>query len=367
MTATPPRIPPMAAPAGPPASLRAVGPAWFVIVMGLAGVALAWQAAVPALGAMAAVTARASAGLAAIVFALLAAAALRRAVRHPAAWTDDLRHPVRQVFVAAIPIALLLLVTAAVGAGWRAPALEVAWWTASLGLFAITVAVLARWWRMPADVAARWAGVTPALIVPVVGNVLVPLAGLPLGRPEWSAAQFGTGLLFWPVVLALLLVRIAQHGPWPERLLPANFILVAPPAAIGLSANALGAPPAAVWALWGIAVFSLAWVATLLKRIAGQPFAITHWGIVFPLAALASLTLRLGAAGETARVGLAGLAGLALLAACTLLAGAALLATGRGLRDGSLLVPEPAAPAPGGVGSTPGATGGAGAGCRTCG
>ena len=95
------------------------------------------------------------------------------------------------------------------------------------------------------------------------------------------------------------------------------------------------------WALWGMAVFSLAWVGTLGKRIAALPFGLPHWDMGFPLAALAAFTLRL-AAPEYGAPALAVL-GPALLALATLVVLALLLGTVRGLRDGSLLAPEPVA------------------------
>ena len=144
------------------------------------------------------------------------------------------------------------------------------------------------------------------------------------------------------MVLILLVARIVVQGPWPERLLPAYFIFIAPPAVVGLSALQFGAPPLVGWALWGMALFSLLWVAPLLQRIAGQPFGLPHWGMSFPLAAFTALTLRLMPEGPLA------MAGVALLAATSLLIAALALATVRGLRQGSLLVPEavPIAQAP---------------------
>jgi tellurite resistance protein len=198
--------------------------------------------------------------------------------------------------------------------------------------------VLGRWWRGAQGGGLQWSGVTPALFIPIVGNVLVPLAGVPLGRPEWAAAQFGVGLLFWPVVTVMLLVRVAVQGMWPERLLPASFIFIAPPAVVGLSALQFGAPPLVGWALWGMALFSFLWVATLAPRIAAMPFGLPHWGMSFPLAAFAALTLRVAPTGPLA------MAGVALLALASLVIAALLLATVRGLRDGSLLAPEPVAP-----------------------
>lgn len=316
------------------APLKHLAPAWYAVVMGLAGLSLAWHAAVPVLGDGAFAGAVVIGALAALVFVALAAASLWRARRHPEAWSDDLKHPVRHVFVATLPIALILLVTAGVSSGLQGPVLAALWWAGSLAQLSVTVWVMSRWWRGPQPGGLQWAGLTPGLFIPVVGNVLVPLAGVPLGQPEWAAAQFGIGLLFWPVVLVLLLVRLAHQGIWPERRLPSTFIFIAPPAAVGLSALRLGAPVVVGWALWGVALFSLLRVAPLLRRIADQPFGMAHWGMSFPMAALTALTLRLAPAG------LISMLGIALLALTSLLIAALTLATVRGLRDGSLLAPE---------------------------
>jgi tellurite resistance protein len=316
------------------APLKHLGPGWYAMVMGLAGTSLAWHAAAPALGAGAATAAAAIGVLAALVFVVLVVAGLWRARRHRGAWAEDLAHPVRHVFVAALPISLLLLVTSAVAAGLRGHGLGALWWAGSLAQLGATVWVLSRWWRGPQAGGFQWAGLTPALFIPIVGNVLVPLAGVALGQPQWAAAQFGIGLMFWPVVLALLMVRIAQHGLWPERLLPASFIFIAPPAVVGLSALRFGAPPPVAWALWGMALFSLLWVATLLRRIAHLPFGMAHWGMSFPMAAFTALTLQLAPAGPL-RV-----PGIALLALTSLLVAGLVLATLRGLLHGTLLVPE---------------------------
>jgi tellurite resistance protein len=314
--------------------LKHLAPGWYAVVMGLAGLSLAWHAAVPVLGDGAGAGALVIGAAAALVFTGLIAASLWRFRRHPDAWADDLKHPVRHVFAAAVPIALLLLVTAAVSAGLEGPVLEALWWTASLLQLSITAWVMSRWWRGGTGGGLPWASLTPALFIPIVGNVLVPLAGVPLGRLEWSAAQFGIGVLFWPVVLVLLLVRLASQGLWPERLLPASFIFIAPPAAIGLSALRFGVAPLVVWGLWGAALFALLWVAPLLRRIADQPFGMAHWGMSFPMAAFTALTLRLAPTGTMS------LLGIALLAGTSLLIAALVLATVRGLRDGSLLAPE---------------------------
>ncbi|MBL8307942.1 MAG: C4-dicarboxylate ABC transporter [Rubrivivax sp.] len=318
----------------PTQSLKHLFPGWFAMVMGLAGLSLAWHRAAGVMGEAGTAAALALGVLALLVFLGLGVATLLRRQRYPEAWAEDLAHPVRHVFVAAIPVSMILLATTAVAAGLRGPAVEGLWWLGALGQLGVTAWVLSRCWRGKDAGGLPWAMFTPGLIVPIVGNVLVPLAGVPLGRPEWSAAQFGVGVFFWPLVTVLLVVRIAQQGLWPERLLPANLILVAPPAVVGLSLLQLGAPVAVAWALWGVALFSLLWVAPLLPRIAGLPFGAPHWGMSFPLAAFTALTLRLGEGG------LMGLLGMMLLALTSLVVAALALATVKGLRAGTLLVPE---------------------------
>lgn len=332
-------------PTSPP--LTFLHPAWFAIPMGLCGLSLAWHRAQALMGEMAGGIALVV-GLAALVaYLVLAGAALLRLQRHPQAWRDDLAHPVRHTFVAAIPIGLMLLATVAVALlgpevlaqGGPLPGLvDTAWWAGSLGQFGVTLWLLSRWWNGNKPGGLHWPVLTPVLIVPVVGNVLAPLAGVPLGHVEWAAAQFGLGLLFWPVVLVLLLVRMATQGMWPQRLLPAHFILVAPPAVIGVALLQFGAPALLAWGCWGIALFSFLWAGAQARQLAALPFGVTHWGLSFPLAAFAALTLSLAEAQ-----GLLSVLAPLLLALASLVILALLLGTWRGLRQGTLLAPEPVA------------------------
>lgn len=321
--------------------LKHLMPGWFATVMGWSGLGLAWHRATPAMGELAGVLSLVAAAVALLVFVTLALAFALRWQRHAPAVREDLAHPVRHAFFAAIPISLLLLVTLAVAHfGPQLPGLRSLWLIGSLGQFGVTLWVLSRWLRGNATQGAsawNWGGITPALFIPVVGNVLAPLAGVPLGFQPWAAAQFGLGLLFWPVVVVLIVVRIGQVGMLPERLLPTLFIFVAPPAVIGLAALQFGAPALLAWMLWGMALAQALWVATQARRIADQPFGIPHWGMSFPLAALAALTLRLAEQpdGHWLQV-----PALALLALASLVILGLSFATVRGLRAGTLLVAE---------------------------
>jgi tellurite resistance protein len=324
--------------------LKFVSPGWFSVVMGLVGLALAWKAASPMLGELATGVALVIGGLALGVFVLLATASLMRLQRHPEALQEDLRHPVRHAFVAAVPVSLLLLATLAQALGLEGRAVQALWWVGSLAQLWATVWVLGRWLAPQTGPAAQpgglWPSITPLLFIPVVGNAVAPLAGVGLGFAGWSAAQLGIGIAFWPVLLVLTQVRRLVHGPLPERLLPISFISVAPPSVIGLSLLAFGAAWPVIVGFWGVALFTLLWVGSQTTRTIQQPFSLAFWSLSFPLAAFATLTLKLAQApGQSAWQTPATLA----LVLATLVVLALSLATVRGLRNGTLLAPEPVA------------------------
>ncbi len=334
-----------------PTPLKFLMPGWFAIVMGLCGLSLAWYRAQGLMGEMAAVFSLLVGLLALVVAVVLLAASLTRWQRYPQALAEDLKHPVRHAFVAAIPVSLLLL--AAVGVAHDGAngdlnlAWEALWWAGSLTQLWATVWVLGRWLAPVALVPAGanpgglWPSVTPVLLIPVVGNVVVPLAGLPLGHELWSMAQFGIGAFLWPIVIGLVLVRRLAHSPLPDRILPAWFITIAPPSVIGVVLMQMQAPLALAVGLWGVALFFLVWLLPVLRRIVTQPFSIAFWGLSFPLAALATLTLLIVEAmpGQ----GLLQTLGVLLLAASSIVIIWLCFATVRGLRDGTLLAPEPVA------------------------
>ncbi len=325
----------------PAKPLTFLSPAWFSLVMGTGGLALAWHAATPHLGNWATGAALVIGAASVALFGVLVLASLWRWHRFPAALDEDLKHPVRHGFVATVPISLMLLATVLVQFQVTPSLARGLWWAGSLLQLWVTLWVLGRWLG-PGGTGhpSQWPGITPVLLMPVVGNVMAPLGGIGLGHGMWATAQFGVGAFFWPVVVGLLVTRRFSHGPLPERLLPTHFVLLAPPALIGSGLMALGAPLSVVHAVWGVGLFTLVWVSTQAKRMIGQPFALTFWAVSFPLAALTALTLKLAdAQGAGALLNL----GVLLLATTSLVVLGLVLATYRGLRDGSLLAPEPVA------------------------
>ena len=264
---------------------------WFSVVLGLCGLSLAWYRTKPWLGDLAWSISLTIGTLAAVVFVVLLLANGWRILHFPEAVREDLAHPVRHVFVAAIPTSLVLVATVQVTLFGPSALANGLWMLGSATLLVATVWVAQRWLQVGRSPAAFWPTMTPALFIPVVGNVLPPLAGIPLGHDVWSAAQFGVAVLLWPVALTLVLVRIGMVGLWPERLLATTFITIAPPALVGLSGALLGAPLLLVHMAWGVALFFTLLSMTVFRRSVAQPFGIALWCMSFPLSGFAALTL----------------------------------------------------------------------------
>lgn len=321
-----------------PDALKFLATNWFSIVIGLAALALAWAQAIPLLGEAAGAMALTLGAMAFLALVLLLALSWLRWQRYPGAIAADARHPVRYAWVAATPMALTLPASAAAhllgSTGWVAAL----WWLGSTLQVAATVWMLSRWFTAAKNGQHGWTGITPLLLAPAAGHALAPLAGLALGAPMWAAAQFGMGMLLWLMLLGMLLARLLAQGLWPDRLLPANFITMAPPALAGSSVLELGGPPTLAWMCWGVALLFLLWCLPLLKRTAAQPFSIGFWALGWPLAAFAALSLRL-----TQHAGMPEAPAMMALALATLTVLLLGLATYKGLRNASLLAPEPVA------------------------
>lgn len=269
----------------------------FAAVMGVGGLALAWRRATfawalpdwPWLLLL---------GVATILFAVIAGAYLIKLIRYPAAVLEDLNHPIRMNFVPTITISLLLLAT---GYAEIAPTVAtVLWWIGTLGHLAATIHVISSWFRRQ-DITLTT--MTPAWLIPVVGNVVTPLAAPEVGNLELAWFSFGIGVIFWLGLWPLLLQRVFTHDtPIPAKLTPTIAIFLAPPSVIALSWQALtGALVDAVGLiLHGAAVFFALLLLAQLPQLRQIPFGLPILAYTFPAATVATVTVAMAAVTGTA-------------------------------------------------------------------
>lgn len=253
----------------------------FAVVMGLAGLGLAWRKSHEALG-WPAIVGEAVLALAGLAFAAITVLYAAKLLRHTGAVIREFNHPIRVNFFPAFSISLLLMASAALpyGAG-----LAEGLWLAGTGLqLVFALAIINRWITHNVEIQHA----SPAWFIPVVGNILVPIAGARLGYVEVSWFFFSVGLLFWVVLFAIVLYRIIFHDQLPATFLPTLFILMAPPA-IGMVAYLQlngGGLDTMARVLFAVALFIALLLATMARLFLRVPFAVSWWAFTFPSAAM---------------------------------------------------------------------------------
>jgi tellurite resistance protein len=259
---------------------------FFSVVMGLAGFAIAVQRAESILG-LPGGAGQVLAWLAAAVFALLAGIYATKAMRFRQEVIKELAHPIKLSFFPAISIGLILLSMALHAAAPRF----------AFGLFALgavlqlslTLFVLARWIT---HTVFETQHSNPSWFIPVVGNILVPLAAVDHGLPEVGWFFFSVGLVFWLVLQTIVFNRVIFHHPLPAKLVPTFFILMAPPAVGFLAYVKLGGTvDGFARVLFYTALFTALLLLALARKFVGIKFFLSWWAYSFPVAAMAIATM----------------------------------------------------------------------------
>ncbi|KUL26910.1 hypothetical protein ADL15_36855 [Actinoplanes awajinensis subsp. mycoplanecinus] len=212
------------------------------------------------------------------------------------------------------------------------------WWAGSVAQLALTLHVLR---TLIADPRFEPGHVHPAWCIPIVDNLVVPLAGTTHAPAEVPWYFFAVGLGYWLTLLPIILNRLLLHGPLPPQLTPTLAILIAPPAVAYLSWLHLGAaatdPAARI--LLHLATFQALLSTVQTGRLRKLPFTLSAWAYTFPLAALTAAFL---AAAQSGLSGYRPAAALTLGMVSLLTAGLT-ARTLLAVRCGELSRPEPAA------------------------
>jgi tellurite resistance protein len=207
-------------------------------------------------------------------------------VKYPDAVKAEINHPVKSSFIPAISISFLLISIAYMD---YAPTISVTfWWIGAwLHLF-FTFSVLKFWIRHQFDVKM----ISPAWFIPIVGNVLVPVAGVDVVNEYINLFFFTLGIFYWIVLFTIVTYRMIFHHPMPKKLIPTFFILIAPPAVgfISYFRITFGSIDIFSMILYLIALFTF--FLLLLKRslYTQIPFFVSWWAYTFPLAAITIAT-----------------------------------------------------------------------------
>ena len=255
---------------------------FFSIVMGLAGFAIAAQRA-EEIFALPAGVGQGFTWFSAVLFLLLASAYGIKLLRFPHDVVKELNHPIKLSFFPTISISLILLSIA-----FRAECSTLSFWLFVLGAplqLGFTLFVMSRW---ISHTHFEIQHSNPSWFIPVVGNILVPIAAINHGQSEIGWFFFSIGVVFWLVLLTIIINRVIFHHPLPEKLAPTFFILIAPPAVGFISYVKLtGGLDGFARVLFYTALFTVLLLAALHRKFRGIRFFLSWWAYSFPTAAFA--------------------------------------------------------------------------------
>jgi len=275
---------------------RPVPLASFAAVMGIVGVGLDWRLAYES-GYAARIIGES-------VLALGIAAFFALTVR----WLLRIRSDRREIdvettvaltanYFGAIGIAFSL--TAAAIAPYSVSGARMTWFVAAVWGAGLVLYLLGKWIQTGVDDF----DLTPAILLPVVGNAVSVYVAGSVGVEEYAWFSFSLALVCWMVLMPLSLYRLLVVKPrLPRKLAPQLAILVSSPAVIANAWFVLDggrvdelmkilACASLFFALLTIRTWRLGW---------GEPFNVAMWGWTFPAAALAGSFERIALASPSA-------------------------------------------------------------------
>ena len=132
----------------------------------------------------------------------------------------------------------------------------------------------------------------PAWFIPIVGNLIVPIAGKGFVNDAVLYFYFSIGIFFWIILFAIILNRIIFHAQFMPKFMPTLFILIAPPAIGFISYIKLtGSLDFFAQILFNLGLFFTILVFVMYKNFINIKFFISWWAFTFPMAAITLATI----------------------------------------------------------------------------
>ena len=213
---------------------------------------------------------------------------LFKAAAHPDAIVKEWNHPIKINFFPLL--AKILLVLSVVYLERTQQVSYYLWISGTILQFFASIFIISSW---ISQTHFKIEHMTPGWFIPIVGSIIVPIAGVKHGFVEVSWFFFAVGLIFWLVLFTIVMNRMIFHAPIAERLLPTLFILFAPPAIGFIAYNKLAGGELDAFAriLYFFSLFMFVLVLFRLPMLAKINYYLSWWAYSFPVAAKVLATL----------------------------------------------------------------------------
>ena len=221
-----------------------------------------------------------------LLFLTISVTYARKAFKYFAEVKADFAHRIRINFFSAISISFLLLSLAYLPL--HPEVAEVLWYIGVVLHTLLMLHTISFWIQHNFEIQTM----NPAWFIPVVGNIIIPVAGVEFMPVTFNFFYFSVGFFFWFVLFTIFLNRAIFHHQLPQKFMPTLFILIAPPA-VGFIAYMKITENFDYFAQFMLMLtyFFLALLVFLRKNFYKLTFYLSWWAFTFPLTAatLASL------------------------------------------------------------------------------
>ncbi|MBN1300057.1 MAG: SLAC1 anion channel family protein [Melioribacteraceae bacterium] len=221
-------------------------------------------------------------GFTVFLYVLVLILFLVRMYKFPKAVNKEYHHPIKVNFFATISIAPVIFSIFLIDL-MPATSKYLLIAGSSLHLF-FTLSVISAWTKKNSFLREH---LNPAWFIPIVGNILIPVAGTAHFHKDISWFFFSIGIIYWIILYTIIQNRIIFHKILPEKLRPTLFIFIAPPA-IGFIAyvKLTGNVDSFARILYFFSLFLFIKLIFQLKLLLKLKFYLSWWAFSFPLAAL---------------------------------------------------------------------------------
>ena len=216
-----------------------------------------------------------------VIFLIITYMYLKKIMKHKKEVLSELSHPIRINFFAASSISILLI--SGIYKDTITPLSQILFIIgAALHMF-FTFYTIKYWINNNLEMQHS----NPAWFIPIVGNLIIPIAGKDFVDDSILYFYFSIGIFFWIILFSIILNRIIFHNPFAPKFMPTLFILIAPPALGFVSYIKLtGNLDFFAHILFNLGIFFTILVFVMYKNFINIKFFISWWAFTFPMAAV---------------------------------------------------------------------------------
>jgi tellurite resistance protein len=221
------------------------------------------------------------------LFLVIAFTYMIKILRYPVEVKKELNHPIKLNFYPIL--AKIFLIYSIITLDTHLIVSRYSWYIGAILQLFFTIIILSIWLRHSKYDINH---INPSWFIPIVGCIIVPIAGIRHSSTEVSWFFFSIGLVLWISLFVIILYRVIFHHPIPEKLIPTFFILFAPPA-IGFISYVKLTGQIDVFAriMYYTAFFLMILVFAQVDMFSRIRFYLSWWAYSFPMAAITIATM----------------------------------------------------------------------------